>query len=484
MDKSIKRTIDDLDDTALAKLFTESTKEVLICINIEESLIYRYDSVKTLYVPIKIKYLRHIISETLNKLFKKQRRSNNSLMKNANKKELEKLEYYNDRINKIIPRVNNVASSKHIAEALCPLIYDEDFSNKLDTNPDVVNFKNYIVDLQTGKFRKRTCDDYFTKALNYDYSPDADENIRKRIRKIILEICNSNRDEMKTFLSFFGYCLTGRTTIQKALWSIGFKASNGKSTFIEAFDSMFHIYVQKLNSKTFNENFSNLHKQMSMLKFIRLAYIEELGLERLDIQILKDLIGGKNIGGNEVLYGTTETFKIFFKLVFTSNKNPNFGTDEGMKRRGYYYSHTNKFVTQIDYDKADDTTGLFIIDPTLSANFDTDEYKNTLFNILLPYAMEYYVEKKIYNDTKLVEDWIELCTENDKMKLFIDQYCESQKDGVITKDSFLELYQNHYNLKNITWANLLNDVRRLGYIYDPQGKQNGHRGTIEGLVYK
>lgn len=71
MNEDIKDTIDDLNDGSLAKLFIKFTKEILICDNQEQFLSYRYDTIKTLYEPIKIQKLRYIISGELSTLFPK-----------------------------------------------------------------------------------------------------------------------------------------------------------------------------------------------------------------------------------------------------------------------------------------------------------------------------------------------------------------------------------------------------------------------------
>jgi hypothetical protein len=51
------------------------------------------------------------------------------------------------------------------------------FSEKLDIDPDVLNFKNGIICLKTLKFRSRTKDDYYSKYYDYNY----DENVLKKI---------------------------------------------------------------------------------------------------------------------------------------------------------------------------------------------------------------------------------------------------------------------------------------------------------------
>ena len=54
-------------------------------------------------------------------------------------------------------------------KVLASKVYDKNFSSDLDKCRDTINFRNGIVCLKTGKFRKRTDKDYVSKILDYDY---------------------------------------------------------------------------------------------------------------------------------------------------------------------------------------------------------------------------------------------------------------------------------------------------------------------------
>lgn len=69
------------------------------------------------------------------------------------------------------------------------------------------------------------------------------------------------------------------------------------------------------------------------------------------------------------------------------------------------------------------------------------------------------------------------------MKDFIEQFYQQTGDGSdrISKDIFLELYRNHYNLKHISWDNLRNDIKRLGIKYCRTLRKGNLKGCILGL---
>jgi phage/plasmid-associated DNA primase len=352
---------------------------------------------------------------------------------------------------------------------------------------DVFNFKNGVIELRTGLFRERTSDDYFTITLDYDYKFDYAKQILEKIKKIILQICNDDIHLMECYLSWLGYCMTGETSFQKAMWSIGPTAQNGKTTIIEAFEQMAQIYCVKLNSKTFEEKFQNKHKQLALLKLARLAYLEEMERKSIDIQAYKDYAGGKKIGGNEILYGTAESIRINFKLMFISNKFPKFKSDAGVKRRGLCIEHTNLFYDDKKYEANKHKKGVYLKDSSLGELFERDDYKLAFFHLLIPYAIRYYKSKFSEVDMSLlIETWETICCENDDMGQFLDENYDitGNDEDRIHKDAFLKHYQNYYNLKNITWNTLINDVKRLGLEYDRTKRIDSKRGVILGLVKK
>ena len=51
------------------------------------------------------------------------------------------------------------------------LFYDKDFLNKLDNNPNLLGFNNWIYDIEKSIFRPPAFDDYVTMSCGYDIHP-------------------------------------------------------------------------------------------------------------------------------------------------------------------------------------------------------------------------------------------------------------------------------------------------------------------------
>ena len=394
------------------------------------------------------------------------------------------LEQYNTIFIKLgtIPFMENVTKAFIMEKSL----FKADFIDLLDSRHDVFNFKDGIFEFRLNRFRKRTIDDYFSKTVNYCYG-DGSYNVEiyKRWKKIFFQICNDNKKFAEAYKSWLGYCMTGEICEEKSWWNIGEKAQNGKTTVVDGFDHMAHIYCVKLNNKTFNKDFNNRHKQLTRLKLMRMAYLEEIDQKSLDIQVFKDYTGSSKIGGNEILYGTSEDIYILCKFMFISNSYPKFKSDAGVARRGICLEHSNRFLETYEYQKHSHEKGVYPRDKDLKTNIATDQYKLALFHLLVPYAMRYYESKFTLVDmSELEQNWTSICVENDSIASFVDNYYElTNKDSDrIHKDDFLDHYRQASNNKNYGWNTLISDIKRIGLVYDRQKKVNNKRGVLVGII--
>lgn len=474
-------------DDRIAVLFMLLNDDKVICVDRETFECYYFNKETTLYTLIKINGLAGMVTKVLSEKFNGTLRAFNFRMatQKLDKDELAVLLENIKTYKKLIKKVGCANGSSNIAKVICRLSYNTEFKDKLDTDRDVVNFKNCYVNLKDGKCHNRTIKDYFSYCLPYKYSKKYDEEIMIEVHKIIFQILNCDKDHtMRSYLHDLGYCLTGHTNYQRALWSVGELASNGKSTLFDIFASMFSVYSQKMDNRTFDTGYSKQHKQLNQLKGKRFAYIEELGTKNLNVQLLKDFIDGRKIGGNEILFGTCEEIILYCKLGCASNAPPKFSTDEGMRRRGKLFKHINRFVTNPQKENE------FPIDRKLALKFENDEYKLALFHLLLPYAKSYYVAGTVKYDEILIKNWEELCMENDTMMLFTEAYYtkSNNKQDRIPKDIFLSNYRKYTGQYNTNWYDILNDIKRTGLIYDrttiikdPKNSKT-YRGVIRGLI--
>lgn len=141
-------------------------------------------------------------------------------------------------------------------------LYNKNFIDWINSNKSLLSFKNGVIDLKTGLFRKRTKEDYITSCLDFDYSDNKDNNLINKIYNDLLKISNNDKDLLNFHLSWLGYCMTDETKEQNLLMVIGHTASNGKSTMAKIFSKVLDECSIKLDKLTFNKNYTKYYKQL------------------------------------------------------------------------------------------------------------------------------------------------------------------------------------------------------------------------------
>jgi hypothetical protein len=74
--------------------------------------------------------------------------------------------------------------------------------------------------------------------------------------------------------------------------------------------------------------------------------------------------------------------------------------------------------------------------------------------------------------------------QQDPQNIFIDYFIEDTDNDYnrTHKNDFVKRYQGFYNLDEITWNTLINDVKRSGLKYDRTKQANNKKGAIMGLT--
>lgn len=447
----------------------------VVCIDGESGFSYAYDAPTAMWQSIGINQVAVKIQQ--------------ELYANLLQKEAEATNLNRGKEHKLLLKsVGTLRFCVDVARTFLAKRVDKKFFDKLDSNRDVFNFKNGLVDLKTGQFRPRTKDDYISKCLSYDYVPTVNTKVRDRILDILLKICNDSKEDLTDLLTWDGYCMTGQTKQQKCMFHIGHKASNGKSTSLKMFGHAFPIYTFKLDRKTFNAGYPMVHKQFAMLRApVRKCYVEEQEGHLLDVALLKNFVDGDKENLN-VMYGVATEFDIHAKLEMTSNKIPKFPTDNGIGRRGLSIEHTNKFFDRKEeYDALPDKKKCYMADLTIDDFMKSSEFGINYFHILIQYAMAYY-KNGLQMTKKSNDSFKEICDDNDKFKEFMLKTFEKtdNKEDRIHKDEILQAYRQYSGHNNTEFQFILNEIKRLQFDYERQMRKKGFvtQGCLTGLKFR
>jgi phage/plasmid-associated DNA primase len=94
---------------------------------------------------------------------------------------LQKMDHSEDKYEAVKKRINKLSDlcvllkktpwKNNIMREAKELFYNKDFMNKLDQNPYLLCFNNYVIDFEQGTHRIGMPDDYISKSTNIEYIP-------------------------------------------------------------------------------------------------------------------------------------------------------------------------------------------------------------------------------------------------------------------------------------------------------------------------
>ena len=446
-------------ENAIAKYYADNNKDIVFC----RDTFYSWNG--NIWEEQSVIKIRNKVSTYMEDVINKEKK----LCKNFKEQQIY------DKCVKNVAKSHNMIG---VVDKFQSLLNDDYFTAKLNILRDVINYKNGILNLRTGEFRTRVKEDYVSKHLNYDYKIETNIKVMEHVKSIIKLICNNDDELFDFLLRWLSYCITGETKSQKFVIMCGV-GSNGKSTIMEIMQIVYHTYVEKIESKTFSENYQYANKNYHKLHGVRIAFVEEIEDTKLNIPAIKDLVNGTEMTYNIPFKTTTGTLSIHCKLIITCNKFPSFSVDGGMKRRGLICEFNNTFVDEqsdVNHKKR------IYVKEDIKDLFSNDEYKNALTSILLEKTIEYYKTKKLTIPKIFEKYYHNVCDDNDRTKSFIDDYfiiTNNNKDR-ISKNEFVSMF-NQINKSKIEFKHLNNDLKRLNISYDRNKRINGCKGCLLGL---
>jgi phage/plasmid-associated DNA primase len=408
---------------------------------------------------------------------------------NADKKFLtDELDKYVQMLKKWMRFYTDINKPCHLSvliKCLRPLLTDNNFVNQLDTNVGKLVFQNGIMDLKTGVFQcgfKST--DYITKTIPYDYV----KTDYSFLKSVLLKILNNNEEHLEYFLRIIGYALTGDAELEKSIYFMidkteNGRGDNGKTFFFDILNDLMPNYVYKSKANLIDIKNTKIHKQLAMLKGIRLLWLEELPAERdLNAELLKILGDGKQIE-NEVMFGTSETINVLFKLFALSNHIPKIDPKETAVYNRYkqisFLSHFDRTGTRVEEDFEN---LLFIADTNLSSNIKFNYY-NEVFNLIIDYANQYYkngipaIPKQFINDTK------ETQSANDVFSAWFNENCVIENGERVALKKLV--YESGFKEKDVK-----DGMSRLGFKYNKDLRKIGvddygkfYKGGYENIKF-
>lgn len=232
------------------------------------------------------------------------------------------LQAYSALIKFCVPNSGRIQGCKHLLKGLVSISYAA-----FDNDPDLLNCRNGVVDLRTGKLIPHSCEQRFTYCVTVDYDPDADYTLWE---EWLIETLGGTFETYRYMQLAVGYSLTGHTSEEILFYLYG-PPRSGKGTFTETMLILMGAPVAKevdFGTFTAKRTGDSQNFDLAPLRPCRfVAASESNAYERFNEAKVKALTGG-----NEVYCAFKHrdhfSYRPSFKIWLSSNQPVNADPDD------------------------------------------------------------------------------------------------------------------------------------------------------------
>jgi P4 family phage/plasmid primase-like protien len=450
--ESLKKEVEEVEEVEEDKDDRKDDREFLKGLDIfsdvnSANLYYQYNKNKYLYIinsgwyaynefnrlvssekeyPVKmqqsiIKYLNEYITPIRNRM----KPNNPSYIKDCK------------NINMLLKNINSVNYIDKIQKTLQQL-YTQDNIN-IDSNSDLLAFNNKVFDYKTCKFRDIKTTDYICTTTGYDYQP-SNKKLRKDVLKLIKSIFENDKVE-EYFIQTKALSLFGNKS-ESLYVQIG-SGGNGKGILSSLERKALGDYTMTTENTFLTSSFKqgSANPTLSSSRNKRNMIISEPSEENeFGASVTLNAPFVKLITGNDEII-TRDLYKSNFKFIpqFTPfiqcNNLPNIkNLDKGLQRRikviKFPLSFVNKPVEEHERK----------IDITLKSTIENNTDFCLEYLLLLIDCAKDNKDKEIITPKEVLDQTSNYFTENNPVKIFLDEFIIKNKESKIKASELFEYY--------------------------------------------
>jgi P4 family phage/plasmid primase-like protien len=346
----IDLTIQNATEFDFAQVLYQMRKDEFVCVSIQKSVWYEYHGNRW-YEIDSGNSLRLAISKCMHDIYMKKTQDS--------MEQLQKMDQTEDNYEVLRKRSNKLADlciflkkttwKNNIMREAKELFYDRYFVNKLDQNPYLLCFNNFVVDFKEKTWRNGQPDDYISKCTNIDLIPyneikgsETENDINKFIDQLFPD------ESLKKYMwQHLASTLIGNNDNQTFNMYTG-SGRNGKSKLVDLMSKTLGDYkatvpITLLTQK--RNQIGSTSSEIVQLMGVRYAVMQEPSKgEKINEGIMKEITGGDPIQGR-ALFKESVTFIPQFKLVVCTNTLLDIkSNDDGTWRRIRVCDFISKFL--------------------------------------------------------------------------------------------------------------------------------------------
>lgn len=334
--------------------------------------------------------------------------------------------------------------------------------NDFDSNGDLLNVWNGIINLKTFELLEHKSDYLLSKVCNVSYNPDCKSELFLRFMS---DVTSGDMDKMRYIQKILGYGLTSETIEEECYLFYGATTRNGKSTLLETISYILGNYALNMSPETLAQRKKDSRTasgDIARLNECRFLHMSEPPKRMVfDVALLKTLLGRDMITAREI-YEREIEFIPKFKLFINTNFLPLVNDDS-------VFSSGRIKVVSFDrhFEKEEQ-------DKTLKDKLKSTDNTSGILNWCLEGLRLYRKEGLIPPDAiqKATDDYRQ---KSDKIKTFLDECLEEDPEKNTRLSSLYEEYSkwcksNGYGTENK--SNFTEELRNKNLLSE--------YGTIDG----